>query len=767
MGSNGAAQFSAGSDDDAGAGAIDSGQFLNGGDRGLVTVGGKPSFAVEVAGAYLARADASWGAGATISYAFRGNASTIMPSDTAGFSRFNAAQITAAELALQSWSDLANISFVRQGSGVSGEGAYSDSATILFGNYASGQDGAAAFAMYPPVTSFDSSSGDAWFRSGLSYNTTPALGNYGRTVLVHEIGHTIGLDHPGDYDSGEGDPTYAASADYYEDSNQFTVMSYWSETNTGGIFRGFEPAAPLLDDIAAIQQIYGPNMSTRTGDTTYGFHSDTGRDFYSLSSPADRAVFAVWDAGGYDTLDFSNYSQGAVIDLRQGSFSSVGGLTGNIAIAMDTVIERAIGGAGGDTMYAMAYEAPVPRADIVKPQATANISAGSAVSLDGAFDLSFEANVASSTSLPHATVRAVSSGGHEYYGFTVSDAGATAIFDVDGIASADGYLRLYDTAGRELASDDDFARDPGSSLRQDPFIAYTFATPGNYYIAVEQFENVPGEGTSLPAGTAYTLNVSLSSAATSGALTGSQLEGGGGQDQLIGGPGSDILYGQLGHDTLRDGGGSEGVRDFLYGGEGNDTYYVTSSLTGPLDLVYEGGDNPDVRAGPSDVDTIYSQGSFFWDYYSVAEFLRIDNPSGSELVGGQLGQSIFGDTGTDLILAYGGSNVVDAGSGTDAVSFGLFGLDEAHDGVNTLVMKPGSGLDYVYDFESGVDKIDLTAFHFGITGQQVLDQAINVDQTGVANDYSYFYLTSAGGVDNYVAFIGLLSNQLHATDFLT
>ena len=110
---------------------------------------------------------------------------------------------------------------------------------------------------------------------------------------------------------------------------------------------------------------------------------------------------------------------------------------------------------------------------------------------------------------------------------------------------------------------------------------------------------------------------------------------------------------------------------------------------------------------------------------------------------------------------------MDAGRGTDAVSFGLYGLDESHDGVNTLVMKAQSGLDYVFEFESGVDKIDLTAFNFGITGQQVLDQAVNVDQAGTENDYCYFYLTSAGGVDNFVAFVGLLSHQLQASDFLT
>ena len=244
-----------------------------------------------------------------------------------------------------------------------------------------------------------------------------------------------------------------------------------------------------------------------------------------------------------------------------------------------------------------------------------------------------------------------------------------------------------------------------------------------------------------------------------------------GDDILLGGAGDDIrngsgqsdqLYGQAGDDTLYDG-GETAMRAFMYGGAGSDTYHVVSSLSGPLDLVYEGGDNPELMAGADDVDIIISGGAFFWDFYGVAEILR----GGGQLIGGTNNQTIEGGDGTDIICAYGGTNRVDAGRGTDAISFGLYGLDESHDGVNTLVMKAGSGLDYVYDFESGVDKIDLTAFHFGITGQQVLDQAVNVDLAGTENDYCYFYLTSAGGVDNFVAFVGLLSTQLQASDFLT
>src|SRR6185312_6306334 len=173
--------------------------------------------------------------------------------------------------------------------------------------------------------------GDVWVNSTLSYNASPTVGNYGGQVLVHELGHAIGLDHPSDYNAAAGVTiTYAADASYFEDSRQYTVMSYFDEFNTGGNFGPLYSAAPLMDDIAAAQLEYGPNMATRTGDTVYGFHSNADEPWYAINSSLSKTVFAVWDAGGNDTFDFSGYSQTQTIDLRPGFFSSVGGLTGNV-----------------------------------------------------------------------------------------------------------------------------------------------------------------------------------------------------------------------------------------------------------------------------------------------------------------------------------------------------------------------------------------------------------------------------------------------------
>jgi serralysin len=334
---------------------------LNADDRGVFGPNGKPSLSSTDAGAQITRTNQSWASGlgtaATVTYAFRDSVTT-MPTDTAGFSQFNATQIAASVLAFAAWSDVANITFQR----VQNVGSeFSNDATILLGNYSSGQDGAAAFAYLPGgmpgSTGFSQVQGDVWINSSLSYNALPVQQGYGQLTLLHEIGHAIGLSHPAAYNaSAGGSITYSASAIYYEDSLQYSVMSYFSERETGADFRTDGAgtrrysSAPLLDDISAAQRLYGSNMSTRTGDTVYGFNSNAGRLWYGATNELSPLVFCAWDAGGTDTFDFSGYlNNGQIIDLRQGCFSSVGGLVGNVSIALGAVIENAIGGSGSDT----------------------------------------------------------------------------------------------------------------------------------------------------------------------------------------------------------------------------------------------------------------------------------------------------------------------------------------------------------------------------------------------------------------------------------
>lgn len=320
---------------------------------------GKTIYSWDQAAAQLTRGGYTWsstlGGSVTITYGFRSTAPSNMPDDSGGFSRFNELQIIATIEALALWSEVANITFVRVGSGTTGEGAYTNSATMLFSNYSTGVEGAAAFAYLPSPgsTGPNSSAGDVWVNVSQGANANPVFGDFGPQTLAHEIGHAIGLRHPSDYDGGS--PTYAADADYWQDARMFTIMSYFGSSNTGGSLPIFS-VGPQLHDIAAAQRLYGPNMNTRTGDTTYGFNSNTGHEHTTITSSTAGAVFAIWDAGGIDTLDLSGYDTPSEIDLREEAFSGAGPgngggvAVGNISIARGAVIENAFGGAGNDTI---------------------------------------------------------------------------------------------------------------------------------------------------------------------------------------------------------------------------------------------------------------------------------------------------------------------------------------------------------------------------------------------------------------------------------
>ena len=92
-------------------------------------------------------------------------------------------------------------------------------------------------------------------------------------------------------DAAVGSPNYDHDAEYIEDTRQYSVMSYFSETNTGADFKGYSGAAPMMDDIAALQRLYGADTTAFNGDTTYGFNGNTGRNWYTASAAAAHRMY--------------------------------------------------------------------------------------------------------------------------------------------------------------------------------------------------------------------------------------------------------------------------------------------------------------------------------------------------------------------------------------------------------------------------------------------------------------------------------------------
>ncbi|MHB1121627.1 MAG: M10 family metallopeptidase C-terminal domain-containing protein [Ramlibacter sp.] len=189
--------------------------------------------------------------------------------------------------------------------------------------------------------------GDVWIDvtpENSTYPVNPNLrdlspGSEGYGTLLHEIGHALGLKHPGDYNAGSGGSGLPGNyLDAAEDNETYTVMSYTAPA--GGQQRDWFG----MYDLLALKTLYG-SRNYNAGDTVYSYTDATG-----------RLLKIVDDGSGFDTIDISGVSSAGnrVVDMRPGSFSSIGVKANgqkavqNVSIDFSTVVEKFVGTGHGD-----------------------------------------------------------------------------------------------------------------------------------------------------------------------------------------------------------------------------------------------------------------------------------------------------------------------------------------------------------------------------------------------------------------------------------
>ncbi len=627
-----------------------------------------------------------------------------------GYAAMSAAMEQAAAEAFGLWDDLIDIELVERSNDPYADVTFNYSAATNNATYT-------RYSYYLNGGRADHTMADAdiWFATGWPTHDEDSdlyQGGYGVFSYLHEIGHSLGLSHPGPYN---GSASYAADAEYFQDSRAYTVMSYFDADqngsgadHTGGLGRRYG-STPLLHDILAIQAIYGADQTTRTGPTTYGFGSTAGRAAFDFTVNL-YPVVAIWDAGGIDTVDLSGWSMKQRVDLNEGAFSSVGGMTQNLAIAWGAVIENAVGGGGDDVLVGNAV------ANVLRGGAGDDALYGyegddvlwggpGGDTLDGGAGtdwVRYDAAGGAATVDLAGGIGAGQAGGDTYAGIEnasgsddadllIGDAAANRLEGLAGddtLLGGDGDDMLYGGdgddsldggagadvleggAGRDLLYGG--ANSDTASYRSAGGPVYVNLTTGNGALGdalgdrLASIENLDGS--------AYA----------------DTLVGNGSANRLGGGDGDDFLTGQGGNDWLEGGPGA----DRLKGDGGSDwAVYTASAAAVTVDLATGRG-----TGGEAEGDTYRGMENVAG---SAAGDVLIGSSAANRLEGNDGDDTLSGGAGADTLVGGDGDDVITGGRGTDTLDGGA--------GDDLFVFAAGDGSDRIEGFELARDMISIIA----------------------------------------------------------
>jgi hypothetical protein len=256
----------------------------------------------------------SVGSSTTITYSFLKQAPPSGGEGGTGFTAFSAAQ-------QQTVRDLFYV--LQNQTGLAFAEVAGDAGQIRLG--VNQQSNTRGYSYIPDEFKGDARAGDVWIDQETAAVMTP--GQEGYYVLLHELAHALGLQHP----LTEADTSGATVLLNTFSSINNTVMLDVSAASVGSSW----PTWFGSFDLQALRYLYGTRAYA------------SGNDTYTVKDATSNMT--IIDDGGMDTLDASTVSVSVSIDLRGGKSSSIGMDTdgtskfNNVAIAAGSLIENVMG----------------------------------------------------------------------------------------------------------------------------------------------------------------------------------------------------------------------------------------------------------------------------------------------------------------------------------------------------------------------------------------------------------------------------------------
>jgi serralysin len=166
---------------------------------------------------------------------------------------------------------------------------------------------------------YDGAPGDIFLNanSGANALTDFQPGSAGYLLVLHELGHALGLKHPHD-DGGTGRPTFSDIGIEGLDFDWGTIMAYTDDSDDPD----YSPATPMMLDVIALRALYGPNMATNAGNDVHQVRA-FGR------------YTTLWDASGHDTLDVAGSIRSWYIYLPDDPVSASDPVKVGLAVPLD------------------------------------------------------------------------------------------------------------------------------------------------------------------------------------------------------------------------------------------------------------------------------------------------------------------------------------------------------------------------------------------------------------------------------------------------